>query len=300
MDTSSTGSSGGFVDADATTAPVDTAVTDSFQGGEQTDAAAAETTTQPGVVTVATGENKTAVAVTTTTSTAKQTSNQGGNKNPTQPTKNNGAAVGNSQHTHQWTKEMGVSANCIMSGYTQYRCSCGQTEKRDAVAALGHAWGKWVTTKRPTNDATGVAESSCSRCGEKKTKTLDVLAVAANAEQLAVLKLVNERRAAEGLEPLVYYSAEQAAADLRLAEIKSSFSHTRPNNQEFHTVLTGLGKDYFTCGENLASGFDTPEAVVEAWMTSKGHRANIMTPKFNALIVGVEDGYWVQLFLGLY
>ena len=51
-------------------------------------------------------------------------------------------------------------------------------------------------------------------------------------------------------------------------------------------------------GENIAKGYRSPAAVVRGWMHSKGHRANILSPKFTHLCVGVCRGYWVQTFGG--
>ncbi|MDE5753217.1 MAG: hypothetical protein K2H89_01530, partial [Oscillospiraceae bacterium] len=52
-------------------------------------------------------------------------------------------------------------------------------------------------------------------------------------------------------------------------------------------------------GENIAWGYATPEAVVKGWMSSEGHRANILGSNFRYIGVGYVDGnYWTQLFVG--
>ena len=62
-------------------------------------------------------------------------------------------------------------------------------------------------------------------------------------------------------------------------------------------------KDYkcTLCGENIAAGQGDPKDVVEAWMNSPGHRANIMNNDFKKIGVGYSEGgeygkYWAQLF----
>ena len=56
--------------------------------------------------------------------------------------------------------------------------------------------------------------------------------------------------------------------------------------------------------ENIAAGYATPKAVVEGWMNSPGHRANILTSGLKKLGVGYTTSndryghYWVQLFIG--
>ena len=116
-----------------------------------------------------------------------------------------------------------------------------------------------------------------------------------------VLKLVNEERAKAGLSELKLDAAVTAAANVRAKEIKQSFSHTRPDGSSFSTALTEQGAAYRGSGENIAWGQKTPEQVMNAWMNSDGHRANILNKSFTNLGVGYyldESGtaHWVQLF----
>ncbi|MDU6263484.1 MAG: CAP domain-containing protein [Anaerocolumna aminovalerica] len=116
-----------------------------------------------------------------------------------------------------------------------------------------------------------------------------------------VLKLVNAERVKGGLHELTMSSALTAPANKRAQEIKTQFSHTRPNGTQWSTVLNEYGISVRTAGENLAYGYNTPEAVVEGWMNSPGHRANIMNSNFNQIGIGVykdSNGtvYCTQLF----
>ena len=65
-------------------------------------------------------------------------------------------------------------------------------------------------------------------------------------------------------------------------------------------MMRAFGLAYRTAGENIAMGYPTPEAVVDGWMNSEGHRANILNPSFTVIGVGyVEQGhYWTQMFIG--
>ena len=112
---------------------------------------------------------------------------------------------------------------------------------------------------------------------------------ASHAEQ--VLALVNAERKKVGLKPLALSQRCQAQADKRAKEIslRGRFNHKGAFN--------GL-RGYGWMGENIASGYRSPAAVVRGWMRSKGHRANILSPKFTHLGVGVCRGYWVQTFGG--
>lgn len=115
-----------------------------------------------------------------------------------------------------------------------------------------------------------------------------------------VLRLVNIERAKEGLSQLTTNSTLEKAAYIRSQEIKQSFSHTRPNGSSFSTILKEMNISYQAAGENIAYGQKTPEAVVNAWMNSSGHRANIMSKNFNKLGVGCYISnnvvYWTQIF----
>lgn len=65
-------------------------------------------------------------------------------------------------------------------------------------------------------------------------------------------------------------------------------------------MLKSFGINYHTAGENIARGQQTPEAVVDAWMNSDGHRANILNSSFTQIGVGyvAEGNYWTQMFIG--
>ncbi|MCD8519445.1 MAG: CAP domain-containing protein [Erysipelotrichaceae bacterium] len=103
-----------------------------------------------------------------------------------------------------------------------------------------------------------------------------------------------------GLSLLKYNTSLDAGAKQRSIEIITHFSHTRPDGSRFFTVF-GPDFTYRNVGENLGSGYRTPEQVVNAWMNSTSHRANILNEKYEELSVAItkgEDGKyrWVQIF----
>lgn len=109
-----------------------------------------------------------------------------------------------------------------------------------------------------------------------------------------VVREVNMEREKRGLAPLEMDTTLNAAASLRAEEITRKFSHTRPDGSQWRTVSK---KAY---GENIARGQKTVDKVMAAWMTSDGHRANILRPGFGSIGVScVKSGniyHWVQLF----
>lgn len=116
-----------------------------------------------------------------------------------------------------------------------------------------------------------------------------------------VVRLVNQERAKNGLKEL-----KQDWELSRVARIKSQdmrdngyFSHTSPVYGSPFQMIKNFGISYKSAGENIAKGQKTPQAVVNAWMNSSGHRANILNSSFNTIGVGyVEKGkYWTQMFI---
>lgn len=117
-----------------------------------------------------------------------------------------------------------------------------------------------------------------------------------------VIELVNEERAKAGLSPLQESAQASKAASVRAEEITRSFSHTRPDGSSFSTALQQNGVSFRSSGENIAYGQKTPQEVMNSWMNSQGHRANILNPNFTAIGVGYVQnssgvGYWTQLFV---
>ena len=104
------------------------------------------------------------------------------------------------------------------------------------------------------------------------------------AEQ--VVELVNQERTKAGLNAVTLDQNIASAALVRAKEIETSFSHTRPNGSKFSTALTEQGVTFKGAGENIAWGQKSPEAVMQAWMNSEGHRANILNKNFTKIGVG--------------
>jgi uncharacterized protein YkwD len=80
---------------------------------------------------------------------------------------------------------------------------------------------------------------------------------------------------------------------------KGYFSHTSPTYGSPFNMLKSFGISYKSAGENIARGYTTPKAVVDGWMNSPGHRANILNSSFTEIGVGYASGnYWTQMFIG--
>ncbi len=154
---------------------------------------------------------------------------------------------------------------------------------------------KTVTTKVTTAATTVTTTVRTTVTTTKRTTTATAADTASYGQQM--LTLINRERTVKGLAPLTFRSDLQALADTRTAEIKQSFSHTRPNGTSCFTVFEDAGLQFAMLGENIAYGQRSVEEVMEAWMNSEGHRANILNPQFNGVAVGFDDYNWVQLFV---
>ncbi|MBE7025340.1 MAG: SafA/ExsA family spore coat assembly protein [Ruminococcaceae bacterium] len=117
-----------------------------------------------------------------------------------------------------------------------------------------------------------------------------------------VIRLVNEARAENGLPALKTNWELSRVARYKSQDMKDKryFSHTSPTYGSPFTMMKNFGITYRSAGENIAKGQRTPAAVVQAWMNSQGHRANILNKSFTEIGVGyVADGnYWTQMFIG--
>jgi uncharacterized protein YkwD len=122
------------------------------------------------------------------------------------------------------------------------------------------------------------------------------------ADAAEIIRLTNEYREENGLEPLEHLSTVDILATIRAREAGESWSHTRPNGEGFETVFSQYGILYRGYGENLFSVNTsyTPEEVVQAWKDSPGHNENLLRPQFDGIGVGVckvgEYYYYCQLF----
>jgi uncharacterized protein YkwD/stress response protein SCP2 len=120
-----------------------------------------------------------------------------------------------------------------------------------------------------------------------------------------VVDRTNRERAAAGLRPLAADSVLTAAAQAHSADMvaRDFYSHTSPDGGGPRDRAVAAGAARGTIGENIACGQRSPGAVVEGWMNSPGHRANILQPEFTHIGVGLAGGgragtYWTQLFGG--
>lgn len=116
-----------------------------------------------------------------------------------------------------------------------------------------------------------------------------------------VVRLVNALRAEKGLQPLTANWELSRVARYKSEDMAANryFSHTSPTYGTPFQMIRSFGLSYRTAGENIAYGQRTPAAVMDAWMNSSGHRANILNSSYTHIGVGYceRGNYWTQMFM---
>ncbi|MFE2039904.1 sigma-70 family RNA polymerase sigma factor [Streptomyces sp. NPDC059477] len=117
-----------------------------------------------------------------------------------------------------------------------------------------------------------------------------------------VLELVNAERAEAGCSPVRQNAALDTAAQRHSADMaaRDFFDHTNPDGADPGDRITAAGYRWSTYAENIALGQRTPAQVMQGWMDSPGHRANILNCSVEETGLGVYEGsggpWWTQVF----
>ena len=123
----------------------------------------------------------------------------------------------------------------------------------------------------------------------------------ADTYEKKVVELVNKERTQRGLDKLTYDWQLSRVARYKSEDMSENnyFSHTSPTYGTPFEMIKSFGISYRTAGENIAKGYKSPEAVVNGWMNSSGHRANILNKSFTKIGVGYakNGSYWTQMFI---
>ena len=114
----------------------------------------------------------------------------------------------------------------------------------------------------------------------------------------AVFRIVNEERVAAGMSAYAWDVDLAVAAQLHAQDMVDNgyFDHSSQDGRSFDERAKDAGYDGSPRGENIAQGQRTPEQVMDSWMNSSGHHANIMSDGSSEIGVGLVDFTWVQVF----
>jgi len=155
-----------------------------------------------------------------------------------------------------------------------------------------------VLLATPTPTATSAPRDRAERISEPT----DRVGTLATIRQ-RVVTLTNNRRSAHGCNDLRRNAALDRAAQTHTRKManRGTLSHQLRGEPSLGVRVRRAGYDWTLVGENIAAGYPTPEAVVQAWMNSAGHRRNILDCRYRHIGVGyVVSGrgtpYWTQVF----
>ena len=162
-------------------------------------------------------------------------------------------------------------------------------------------WGQGIGVPSKPSDSSGTAGSTGTTDSTGSTGTVSTV----NSMEKQVASLTNSERKAKGLSVLTLDSQLSKLARLKAEDMakKGYFSHTSPTYGSAFDMMNKYGVSYRTAGENIAKGQKTAESVMNGWMNSSGHRANILSSAYTNIGVGYAkdsrgNTYWVQIFKG--
>ena len=125
-----------------------------------------------------------------------------------------------------------------------------------------------------------------------------------NEYRKEIVNLVNIEREKANLPPLKEDNRLNALAEkkAKIMAKENNLSHNAGGYKSFSDIVKEAGIQYWNVGENIARNWKPPEEVMNAWLSSKGHRDNILSEKFTLIGVGKAvnekgDIYWTQIFI---
>jgi uncharacterized protein YkwD len=122
---------------------------------------------------------------------------------------------------------------------------------------------------------------------------------AADADR--IVTLVNNERISRGIWPLTRNVLLDVAAQIQADDmaVNAFFDHTGSDGSTVGDRAISAGYPWTRIGENIGQGDMTPDEMMNQWMSSPGHRANILDPGFTEIGVAINDTgttLWVQVF----
>ena len=174
-------------------------------------------------------------------------------------------------------------------------------------------WGQGIGVPSKPSDSSGTAGSTGSSDSSGTTGSTGTTdstgstgtVSTVNSMEKQVASLTNSERKAKGLSALTLDSQLSKLARIKAEDMakKCYFSHTSPTYGSAFDMMNKYGVSYRTAGENIAKGQKTAESVMNGWMNSSGHRANILSSAYTNIGVGYAkdsrgNTYWVQIFKG--
>ncbi|WTT71669.1 CAP domain-containing protein [Streptomyces sp. NBC_00080] len=168
------------------------------------------------------------------------------------------------------------------------------TPTRPSSTAKSTASRPQSTTPSTTSKATASASATPTSPSPSKA------AAPASGTSARIVQLVNTERSKVGCSPVTLNAVLTKAAQAHSEDMAThqNMSHTGSDGSAPGDRITRAGYAWSTYGENVAYGYTTPEQVMSGWMSSPGHKANILNCAFKEIGVGLAQpgSYWTQDF----
>jgi uncharacterized protein YkwD len=119
------------------------------------------------------------------------------------------------------------------------------------------------------------------------------------ADVLEFAELANEHRARKGCRPLAWHVEAGVVAQGHSADMvaRGFFSHVNPDGRDPFERLRAAGVPFSSAAENIAAGYPSAEAVLQAWLASPGHRTNLENCRYTRHGVGLVGTTWTHVLL---
>ncbi|WP_027093868.1 CAP domain-containing protein [Cohnella thermotolerans] len=193
-----------------------------------------------------------------------------------------------------WTNGYG-SSNGSGSGSNAGSGYCGSNtgSKAGSGKTNGSGSGSGSTGNSGSTSGSGSSAGAGSSKGSGSNATQSDFAA-------QVVNLVNQERAKAGLKALKTDSKLTSVALAKAKDMYTNnyFDHNSPTYGSPFDMMRQFGVTYNYAGENIAKGQPNPQAVMNDWMNSSGHRANILNGHYTSIGVAYYNGEWVQEFIG--
>lgn len=158
-----------------------------------------------------------------------------------------------------------------------------------------HWWGQYHHGTRPSAPASSTPAPPATAPSTPAPTT-----TASSSATATVVTLVNAERQKAGCAPLTVNAKLTSAAQAHSQDMADhrNMSHTGSDGSSPGDRITKAGYTWSSYGENVAYGYSTPQSVMDAWMSSPGHKANILDCNFKEIGVGLAEpgDYWTQDF----
>jgi uncharacterized protein YkwD len=167
----------------------------------------------------------------------------------------------------------------------------------------GTAWGHATLDRMPPRVLAAVlagalAVVSAGGAGGVAAARADDGRSHAGLDPRRIVELTNASRRAEGVAPLRVDEQLTAAARAKLFDMLKGdyFAHRSPDGRQPWAFMQAAGYRFLAAAENLAKGYDSEIELQADWMRSRGHRANILNPRFTEIGIADAQGIVVVMF----